>query len=166
MLVAEKGLQYDEGGKLAGAGKVNENLLAELNTLDYYCKPYPKSLANSFGIDVIYPIIKAAGISVEDGLSTYVEHIAVQVRNAVDRSSKKILVTGGGALNVFLIARMKEILTPMNIEVVVPDEKIIQFKEALIMALIAILRWREEDNVLPSVTGACKGSVGGALWIG
>ena len=174
MLAAENGLAYDEGGRLAAAGKVNETLLAQLNKLDYYGRPYPKSLANSFGVDVIYPVIKAAGISVEDGLRTYTEHIAGQVRNAVDHGQqtindqvgKKILVTGGGALNVFLIERIKKILAPLNVEVVVPDEKTVQYKEALIMALIAILRWREEENVLNSVTGASRGSVGGALWLG
>lgn len=175
MLAAEKRLPYDEGGKLAAAGKVHEQVLAELNALDYYGKPYPKSLANSFGVDVVYPVIKAAGIAVEDGLRTYVEHIAAQVKHAVadggrqttgDGTVKKLLVTGGGALNNFLIERMKEMLAPLNLEVVVPDEKTVQYKEALIMALIAILRWREEENTLSSVTGASRGSVGGALWLG
>lgn len=175
MLSAEKGLPYDEGGKLAAAGKLHEHVLAELNALDYYGKPYPKSLANSFGVEVVYPVIKAAGIAVEDGLRTYVEHIAAQVKQAVadggqqttgDGSSKKLLVTGGGALNNLLIERIKEMLAPLNVEVVVPDEKTVQYKEALIMALIAILRWREEENVLASVTGASRGSVGGALWLG
>jgi anhydro-N-acetylmuramic acid kinase len=52
------------------------------------------------------------------------------------------------------------------VEVVVPDKNIIDFKEALIMALIGILRWREEYNVLASVTGASRSSIGGAVWIG
>jgi len=34
------------------------------------------------------------------------------------------------------------------------------------MALIAVLRWREEENVLASVTGASRNSIGGALWMG
>jgi anhydro-N-acetylmuramic acid kinase len=175
MLAAEKGLQYDDGGKLAALGKVNESLLDELNSLDYYPKAHPKSLANSFGVDVVYPIIKASGVSVQDGLRTYVEHICLQVRNALvyDRqqktdnsSARKLLVTGGGAMNSFLIERLQALLVEKNIEVVIPDEKTIQYKEAVIMALIGILRWREEENVLSSVTGASRGSVGGALWIG
>ncbi len=175
MLAAEKGLQYDEGGKLAASGKVNEYLLGELNSLDYYRKVYPKSLANSFGTDIVFPIIKASGVSVQDGLGTYVEHIALQVRNAMaddgrqttdDSTARKLLVTGGGAMNTFLIEKLQALLIEKNIEVVIPDEKTILYKEAVIMALIGILRWREEENVLPSVTGASRGSVGGALWIG
>jgi anhydro-N-acetylmuramic acid kinase len=34
------------------------------------------------------------------------------------------------------------------------------------MALMGALRWREEENVLSSVTGAKKNSIGGALWMG
>jgi len=29
-----------------------------------------------------------------------------------------------------------------------------------------VLRWREEYNVLSSVTGSKRNSVGGALWLG
>ncbi|MES2849458.1 MAG: anhydro-N-acetylmuramic acid kinase [Bacteroidota bacterium] len=168
MLAAEEGLPYDDGGKLAASGKVNEYLLGELNSLDYYRKAYPKSLANSFGTDIVFPIIKASGVSVQDGLRTCVEHIALQVKHAIpdEENTRKLLVTGGGAMNSFLIERLQALLVEKNIEVVIPDEKTIQYKEAVIMALIGILRWREEENVLPSVTGASRGSVGGSLWIG
>jgi len=101
-------------------------------------------------------------------LRTYVEHIAVQISNtiAAPQETKKMLVTGGGAYNTFLMERLKEVLLPLNIDVAVPDEKTVQYKEAVIMALIGLLRWREEENVLASVTGASRASVGGALWIG
>ncbi len=175
MLAAEKGLLYDDGGKLAAAGNSSENLLQQLNSLEYYGKAYPKSLANDFGTGIVYPLIKNAGITTNDALRTYTEHIAVQVSNSTagnrqpaadHRSIKKLLVTGGGAMNHFLIERLRILLAGKNIEVVVPDEKTIQYKEALIMALMGILRWREEVNVLPSVTGAARESIGGAMWLG
>jgi len=74
-----------------------------------------------------------------------------------------MLVTGGGAHNTFLVERLRYRL---GVEVVVPDEKLADFKEALIMALIGVLRWREENNVMASVTGASRDSIGGAVWIG
>jgi anhydro-N-acetylmuramic acid kinase len=49
---------------------------------------------------------------------------------------------------------------------VVPDAETVQYKEALAMALLGVMRWREEDTVLVSVTGASRASVGGALWMG
>ena len=168
MLAADEGFEYDDGGKIAATGNVNEYLLGEIDSLDYYRKPFPKSLANSFGVDIVYPIIKASGVSVQDGLRTYVEHIALQIKSALpfNDTKKKLLVTGGGAMNIFLIERLKTLLAEKNIELVIPDEKTIQYKEAAIMALIGVLRWREEENVMASVTGASRGSVGGALWIG
>ncbi|MBI1782413.1 MAG: anhydro-N-acetylmuramic acid kinase, partial [Sphingobacteriales bacterium] len=71
-----------------------------------------------------------------------------------------------GANNKFLIHRLNEMLTEVNIDVIVPDEKLVNYKEALVMALIGVLRWREEYNVLASVTGASRNSINGAVWIG
>lgn len=171
MLAAQSGLQYDEGGRIASSGNVDKNLLQKLNALDYYSKPAPKSLANEFGTSVVYPIIKNAGLSVEDALSTYVEHIALQIKEAIidneqDTANKKMLVTGGGAFNTFLIERITNLLNEEEISIVVPHDQLIQYKEALIMALMGVLRWREETNVLSSVTGAAQNSIGGAMWLG
>jgi anhydro-N-acetylmuramic acid kinase len=65
-----------------------------------------------------------------------------------------------------LIQRLSEELSSLNIEVVIPGRNIIQYKEALIMALMGVLRWRQEYNVMASVTGAERDSIGGAVWIG
>jgi anhydro-N-acetylmuramic acid kinase len=78
----------------------------------------------------------------------------------------KLLCTGGGAFNTFLIDRLKTHLAALNIDVIIPGEKLIKYKEALIMALMGVLRWREETNVLASVTGATRDSIGGAVWMG
>jgi anhydro-N-acetylmuramic acid kinase len=169
--------EYDEGGQMAAMGNVNEELLRKLNEMDYYRQPYPKSLANDFGTNEIYPLIKSFGLPHTDGLRTYVEHVVQQLKLAVSgqRSavssaqsviSNKLLVTGGGAFNTFLIQRLSEELASLGIEVVVPEENLVKYKEALIMALIGVLRWRQEYNVLSSVTGAQRDSIGGAVWIG
>ncbi|MBZ4188203.1 anhydro-N-acetylmuramic acid kinase [Niabella beijingensis] len=163
------GAEYDAGGRFAAAGNINQALLEELNGLDYYNQPAPKSLANDFGTDTVYPILLKHGGPAADQLRTYVEHIAFQVGRALEadpgygEEGQQLLVTGGGAFNDFLVSRMKELL---KAEVVVPEEKLVQYKEALIMALIAVLRWREEKNVLGSVTGASRNSAGGAMWLG
>ncbi|MGG9971315.1 anhydro-N-acetylmuramic acid kinase [Ferruginibacter sp. SUN002] len=171
MLVGAKDLFYDDEGRIAAIGKINQQLLQQLNALEYYSQPYPKSLANSYGTDIIYPLIKNASLSIEDALATYVEHIAAQISKASPNfqsptSNLQLLVTGGGALNKFLIERLTVHLSPKGINVFVPDEKLIQYKEALVMALIGVLRWREEVNVLSSVTGAVQNSIGGAMWLG
>ena len=174
MLANDAGKPFDEDGKMAASGNVHDELLNQLNKLAYYSQPYPKSLANDFGTDVVYPLIKSAGLSIPDAIRTFSEHVALQICNALSSlniqqpvpGNKKLLVTGGGALNTFLVNRLSELLRVENIEVVVPDTKLVNYKEALIMAFIGVLRWRQEYNVLASVTGASRNSIGGALWTG
>ena len=171
MLAGRKGLPYDDGGRIASSGKVDDNLLRQLNALNFYKRSAPKSLGNEFGTSVIYPMIENADLSVEDALSTYAEHIAQQIKAAIidneqAAENKKMLITGGGAFNTFLIERVTDLLSEEEITLVIPDEQLIRYKEALIMALMGVLRWREEVNVLASVTGAAQNSIGGALWLG
>ncbi|PUZ22041.1 anhydro-N-acetylmuramic acid kinase [Chitinophaga costaii] len=174
-LSLQMGHDYDEGGGLAAAGEVNEVLLSTLQQLPYYALPYPKSLANSFGIDTVLPLLTSSGLSVPDQLRTYTEHIAQQIAQAIEplhlhadasQAPFNMLVSGGGAFNTFLLERIDALVSPFRIDLVVPDAQTVKFKEALIMALIGALRWRQEDNVLSSVTGASRDSIGGALWMG
>jgi anhydro-N-acetylmuramic acid kinase len=174
MLVSNEGKEYDDKGEIAGSGELKTDLLQKLNGLDYYNQPYPKSLANDFGTDVVYPMIIEAGCKIKDALRTYVEHIVMQIKGSITKLvngthqiiNRKLLATGGGAFNTFLVNRLSEELSHLQIEVVVPDEKLIQYKEAMIMAFMGVLRWRQEYNILSSVTGASRDTIGGALWIG
>lgn len=174
MLANKKGKDYDNNGSLAASGTVSEELLKTLNSQAYYTLPHPKSLANDFGTDIIFPIIDNYAISVEDKLRTYVEHIVEQVKKSINQlpaehlstNNGQLLTTGGGTFNSFLITRLQEVLSAFNINVVVPEKDLVNYKEAIIMGLIGVLRWREEYNVLSSVTGALRNSIGGALWLG
>jgi anhydro-N-acetylmuramic acid kinase len=175
ILVAEVGLEYDAGGAIAAGGKVDQSLLDKLNAFPYYDQGYPKSLANDFGTDIIYPVIKQSGLPLADSLRTCVEHIAQQVRKSVvmilaqqgevNAADARMLVTGGGAFNTFLVSRITELLKPLQLEVVVADDRLANYKEGLVMGFLGVLRWREETTVLSSVTGARKDSIGGALWM-
>ena len=178
LIANEAGKPYDDGGALAATGQMHHELLKKLNSLGYYQEPYPKSLANSFGVDVVYPLIRSFYLSPADALRTYVAHVVEQIKKAIanqewtrdnnnqQTTNYKLLVTGGGAFNTFLIEALQAALAEYSINVVVPDEKLVKYKEALIMALLGVLRWRQEYTVLPSVTGAARASIGGALWNG
>ncbi len=177
IIAATEGKEYDAGGAMAASGTVNEGALQKLNALSYYSLPYPKSLANNFGTDDVYPLLQSFNLSSADAARTYVEHVVQQIKLAISNGQSavnakrqtpdaKLLVTGGGAFNTYLMQRLSGELASLNIEVVVPDEKLIQYKEALIMAFMGVLRWRQEYNVLSSVTGAQRDSIGGAVWIG
>ena len=171
MLSNTAGKEFDDNGMMAAMGTVNNKLLDALNNQDYYSKPYPKSLANDFGVNTLFPLIERSNVTGNDALRTYVQHVVVQIKNALLplRSSinqRKMLVTGGGAFNKFLIELLRKELDELSIEVIVPESDIVNFKEALVMAFIGVLRWRQENNVLSSVTGASRDSIGGALWTG
>ena len=177
MIATKEGKEYDAGGEIAASGNVDAAVFEKLNALPYYSQPFPKSLANDFGTDEVYPLIASSGSSTADEMRTAVEHIVYQVKLAIgdwqsannhqpQTTNHKLLITGGGAFNTFLISRLSEEVKPLGVEVVVPDEKLVQYKEALIMAFIGVLRWRQEYTVLSSVTGAQRDSIGGALWIG
>ncbi len=173
MLVQHEGKAFDDGGAMAASGNLVPSLLDMLNNLEYYRIPYPKSLSNDFGTDVVYPLIRNATRNIADGLRTYTEHIAVQISRSVallhasfPAATGKCCITGGGAHNQFLTERISERVRETGVQAVVPGHPLVDFKEALIMGLIGVLRWREENNVLASVTGASRDSIGGAVWIG
>ncbi len=130
MLAEERGLAYDDEGKLSALGKANTSVLEEINLLEYFGKAYPKSLANSFGTDIIFPIIKSFEINTEDALSTFTEHICMQIKNSLkpfkQNEIQKLFITGGGAFNTFLTGRLKQYLSEINFEIHIPEENVVK----------------------------------------
>lgn len=157
------GLDYDDKGKLARTGKISELLLDELNAIDFYSKKHPKSLGFEFVKTVVLPMIEKHSISLEDKLATFIEHIAIQTSLALPKKTGRLLATGGGAYNDFLMERMKFYLPEMTFEI--PDDKTIQYKEALIFGLLGVLKLRNEINTLASVTGARENHSSGKIFL-
>lgn len=156
------GLDYDDKGRISKTGKLNTDLLLELNGLDYYKKPFPKSLGFEFVQQTVLPLIEKYFISNEDKMSTFTEHIAIQTSLALPNKNGKLLATGGGTYNNFLMQRMRFHLP--QLEIIIPDKKTIEFKEALIFGLLGVLKLRDEVNVLSSVTGAKKDHSSGQIF--
>ena len=159
---SELGFPYDDAGNLAKSGNVNQDLLKQLNDLEFYALPYPKSLGMEFVNAKIFPLINSFSIEVKDKLRTFVEHTAIQIANICSKPNAKLFITGGGAYNRFLIERLRNYLP--TTEVIIPDDKTIQFKEALIFGFLGVLRLRNEINVLSSVTGASRNHSSGVVF--
>lgn len=146
----KKGLKYDKNGELGRKGKVETDLLEKLNQIDFYQKQPPKSLGREWVEQVFMPIINNSEISDTDKLRTVYEHVAQQITNVISDKGK-MLVTGGGAFNTFLIELLKN---HTNAEFVIPSNEIVNFKEALIFAFLGVLKINGQNNCLSSVTGA------------
>lgn len=160
-LVNSINLEYDNEGQLARSGKINLNLLTELNNLDYYDIPNPKSLGIEWIESNIFPLLSNYNLSLADKLSTFIEHIAIQISKIINENSKTVLVTGGGCYNKYLIERIQNFSSS---KLIVPDKTIIEFKEALIFAFLGVLRYKNEVNCLSSVTGAKENNIGGCIY--
>jgi len=156
------GLDYDDKGKISESGNISLELFDELNKLEFYQKSYPKSLGFEFVQEIILPLLENYPISAEDKMRTFTEHIAIQIGKILQTKTGKLLISGGGVYNDFLIDRIKNHLP--KTEIIIPDEKTIKFKEALIFALLGVLKLRNEVNVLASVTGAKQNHSSGEVF--
>ena len=157
------GFEYDDKGAIALTGIVNKELLKSLNNLNFYKETYPKSLGLEWVNTNVFPLIDSFGIDVKDVLRTFVEHIVIQIASEINKkNSATVFVTGGGVYNTFLIERLKFYL---DNKIVVPQNDIVEFKEALIFGFLGVLKLRNEVNCLSSVTGALKDHSSGKIYM-
>jgi anhydro-N-acetylmuramic acid kinase len=150
---------FDENGDLAKEGKINEPLLSQLNSLDFYQLPHPKSLGIEWCNQHVFPKIKS--ILPLDALATFTEHVAIQISAVINQYDiQNILITGGGAYNTFLIEKIK---AKTKAEIIIPEKEIIEYKEALIFAFMGVLKMNNEINVLSSTTGSISDHSSGVI---
>ncbi|WP_404986871.1 anhydro-N-acetylmuramic acid kinase [Chryseobacterium sp. M5] len=158
-LVQEFGQDYDENGNLSRKGNINPQLLEQLNSLEFYAQSHPKSLGIEWCNKNIFPLF--SGIENLDVLATFTEHAAEQISKIFNiHQFNKVLFTGGGTYNQFLIEKIK---SKTNTEIIIPEKQIIDFKEALIFAFMGILRLNNETNVLASATGSLHNHSSGII---
>jgi anhydro-N-acetylmuramic acid kinase len=159
-LASRLGLSYDPDGRTAREGTIDPALLYKLNQLDYFNAPHPKSLGREWVEFHVVPLLSGEEDNVRNLLRTYCEHIALQINHSVENQEPlSILVTGGGARNQFLLER---IMVLGNHRWVIPDEILLDFKEAMVFAFLGLLRSLGEPNILRSVTGGRADHCGGA----
>ena len=159
----EMGYEYDLNGSMGRLGTVHPELLELLNSLEFYKIKGPKSLGREWFETAFLPLIYSFQLQTEDILRTLYEHVSDQLTLSIDRYPKgQMLITGGGAHNVFLIELLSE---KTKHKTIVPSAQIIDFKEAIIFAFLGVLRLRRENNCLKSVTGADHDHSGGVIYL-
>ncbi|KXH85155.1 anhydro-N-acetylmuramic acid kinase [Chryseobacterium kwangjuense] len=142
--------KFDENGDIARKGHINENLLTKLNSLDFYGQPHPKSLGIEWCTEFVFPLLE--NLAAEDVMATFTEHVAHQISHVIHQYGlQNILCTGGGTYNTFLIEKIR---AKTESDIIIPEQAIIDYKEALIFGFMGILRMNNEINVLSSATGS------------
>ncbi|WP_343664558.1 anhydro-N-acetylmuramic acid kinase [Chryseobacterium mucoviscidosis] len=150
---------FDENGDLARTGKINKNLLSKLNSLDFYSQSHPKSLGIEWCNENIFPLFE--NIENADVMATFTEHAAEQISKVFNNYQlKRVLFTGGGTYNQYLTEKIK---AKTNTEIVILEKEIIDYKEALVFALMGVLRYNNEINVLCSATGSFRDHSSGII---
>ncbi|HMY83372.1 MAG TPA: anhydro-N-acetylmuramic acid kinase [Saprospiraceae bacterium] len=175
-LASLAGQAFDQDGLTARKGILQPELIIALNKMEYFAAPYPKSLDNNWIMKEFYPVIKNFDYSPEDKLNTLCNFIAQRIsqelklicqREQTNFSGKNMLVTGGGAYNQYLMECIAEICRNENgIQVSIPPKTIIEFKEALLMALAGLLRIKNIPNMMKTVTGSMVDNIGGCIYQG
>lgn len=151
--------EYDEGGILAKSGNVDEEILSKLNSKEFYKNSPPKSLGIEWVLEEIFPVTD--GLLPENALATFTEHAAEKISGIFEKYKlNSILITGGGAYNDYLIQKIK---AKSEAKIVIPNQEIIDYKEALIFAFMGVLRINNENNVLSSGTGSVHDHCSGLL---
>lgn len=97
-------------------------------------------------------------------MATFAKHLAIQLKEVVEKHQLQgsMLVTGGGAYHRHLI-RLFRLEQPLAVEV--PEPALIEQKEAIIFALLGLLRQLGEINVYHEVTGSRSDHCGGNLYL-
>ncbi len=160
--VSQLGLPFDDKGLIAASGIINDELLNKLNGLSYYERVAPKSLGLEWVDKFVFPLIDEFKLPIKDVLRTFIEHIAIQISASLVSKKSSALFTGGGVYNSFLMERIDSL---SDVRIKKSEPVIIEYKEALIFAFLGVLRLRNEDNVLASVTGAIKNHCSGFVFL-
>jgi anhydro-N-acetylmuramic acid kinase len=154
------GKEYDAGGAFARAGNVQASLLEQLNALDFYHQNAPKSLGMEWVNGNIFDILDQIE-NTYDIIATFTEHAALQIAKQL-KENTTLLVTGGGAFNIYLLESLEK---HTNVKIIIPNSIIVENKEALIFALLGVLRLRNQNNCLASVTGADYDHSSGLIYL-
>lgn len=159
---------FDAGGRVAAAGRVLPELLADLRSEPYFALPPPKSTGRElfhwpYLAERLRRLDEPSGTPAADVVATVTELTAVTVAEALAAHKvAEVVASGGGIRNPVLLRRLRE-LTAAAVTTVdeygIPSDA----KEAYAFALLGYLSWHGLPGALASVTGAHAPAILGSL---
>jgi anhydro-N-acetylmuramic acid kinase len=157
-------MNFDKNGKLASEGIVDDRMLMELSRIYSKWKSTRPSLGREGFEELIRPLLDNENIPIQNRLRTFCESIGNEIANIIPKRKKKlkVLATGGGAFNQFLMKILHGKVERKAV-IIVPEEKIVNYKEAIVFGLLGVLRLNKKINILKSVTGSSADSSAGSM---
>ena len=157
-------INYDKDGIIAKSGKANRKALNQL--LDnFYEKENILNTSTIQSFDTKYfdfSLVK--DLSFEDGVATLTEFTAQIIISALkikDYNKEKIILCGGGRKNNFLVEKLKEKITRINL---IDEDKVDgDFVESQAFAYLAIRTSLKLPISFPETTGVDKPCTGGII---
>lgn len=164
------GLPYDNNGKWAKQGQINQELLNALLNDSYFLAPHPKSTGTDYfnlsWVTARYPSL--AKLAAQDVQATLVRLTVDSINDAilsVGDSQGGLYVCGGGANNPLIMGGLKSKLTNFDVKTTnalgVPSDWV----EAVGFAWLGYCCAHGIKSNLPSVTGAKSKVVLGEVFL-
>ncbi len=161
MLSRQLNYEFDNNGELGSSGRIILDLENQLDKINFYKLKPPKSLGIEWVLENINPVISNfKSHPIRDLIHTFVIHISKKIVDQFPLKGK-ILITGGGAYNKFLIKNLQKL---SSCDLIIPNNNLIDFKESIIFAFLGLLRIRNEINCFRTVTGAKKNHCTGKIY--
>jgi len=162
-LAQKDGYLFDENGITASKGKILPELVYQLIHLKA-AEGKNTSLGYEFFEKNVLPVLdQFRSENNSDLLASVCEYIAFQIADVIKQNTlTTCLVTGGGSFNKHLIMLIKQ---KSAAEIIIPNDEIINFKEAIVFAFLGYLRWNKQTNILKNYTGSNANSIAGAVYL-
>ncbi len=167
-------VSYDEDGRLAGKGSVDNSLLAYLLEHPFFHEAPPRSTGREeFGAGFVDAVLSKAEsrptLSDHDILATASALTAASVYHAYRHFVRptveldELLVSGGGVRNRFLMTKLADAFSPINVYSSSDVDMEPDAKEAVSFAVLAHETANGRPTNVPKVTGASTPTILG-VW--
>lgn len=165
-LAKKAGKDFDQGGTLASQGAVMDAVRHDLIAMFPFHGGHPKSISNAQVQNTWIDYLDARQEDPMDLLSSATLAIADMITlhlSPVIKRPSKILVTGGGAYNEYLLELLRRQANDIGITYHIPEKQIIEHKESLLMAYLGYLTMHDKPYGIHQLTGAAGDCIGGVL---
>jgi len=159
---------YDDNGKWAASGKVNQDLLASMLADDFFSQPHPKSTGKEkFNFEWLndHLALLTTGVKPEDVQATLLMLTAQTLADQLKQFSASVIyLCGGGAQNSQLKNTLGQLLPEksfLNTDKLGINSDAL---EAMAFAWFAYCRVNNKTANVPSVTGASSSATLGAWY--